>query len=195
MQNHSRRWLYTILAVYLVLASIYSIVTPIFEASDELWHYPMVQYLATHGLALPPQTPGAASPSDATAWRQEGSQPPLYYLAAAVITAPIDTSDLDLIRRQNPHADIGTIRPDGNVNMIVHHTAFRGFSVARDGAGGSRRPLFLGAARLGHGDRHLRTRSCAVPPSPRSRARRSGAERLPANVSVHQRVGQQRQPL
>ncbi len=53
-----RRWLYAILAAYVVLATIYSVVTPIFEASDELWHYPMVQYLATHGLALPPQTPG-----------------------------------------------------------------------------------------------------------------------------------------
>ncbi len=117
-----RRWLYLILAVYVALAAVYSVVTPIFEASDELWHYPMVQYLAAHGLQLPPQTPGVI-----TDWRQEGSQPPLYYLAAAVITAPIDTSDLDLIRRQNPHADIGLIRPDGNVNMIVHHPALEAF--------------------------------------------------------------------
>ncbi len=116
-----------ILAAYVVLATTYSVVTPIFEASDELWHYPMVQYLATHGLALPPQTPDVTTPSGATAWRQEGSQPPLYYLAAAVITAPIDTSDLDTIRRQNPHADIGTIRPDGNANMIVHHTDLEAF--------------------------------------------------------------------
>ncbi len=117
-----RRWLYAIFAAYVVLASIYSVITPVFEASDELWHYPMVQYLATHGLALPPQTPGVA-----TAWRQEGSQPPLYYLAAAAITAPIDTSDLNTIRRQNPHADIGVIRPDGNVNMIVHHADLEAF--------------------------------------------------------------------
>ena len=77
----TRRTLYVlgaILAAYVVLATIYSVVTPIFEASDELWHYPMVQYLATHGLQLPPQDPGVA-----TAWRQEGSQPPLYYLMAA----------------------------------------------------------------------------------------------------------------
>ncbi len=114
--------LYAILAAYLVLATVYSVVTPIFEASDELWHYPMVQYLATHGLQLPPQTPGVA-----TAWRQEGSQPPLYYLAAAVLTAPIDTSDMDAIRRQNPHADIGVIRPDGNANMVVHHFDLEAF--------------------------------------------------------------------
>ncbi|MEP7293074.1 MAG: hypothetical protein ABI835_14930, partial [Chloroflexota bacterium] len=92
-----RRLLWLILAAYLVLATTYSVTTPIFEASDELWHYPMVQYLATHGLALPPQEIGVV-----TAWRQEGSQPPLYYLAAAVLTTPIDTSDMDVIRRINP---------------------------------------------------------------------------------------------
>jgi hypothetical protein len=111
-----------ILAAYLVLATVYSVITPVFEASDELWHYPMVQYLATHGLSLPPQQPGVV-----TEWRQEGSQPPLYYLAAAVLTAPIDTSDLSTIRRQNPHADIGLIRPDGNTNMIVHHADLESF--------------------------------------------------------------------
>ncbi|MFN8448861.1 MAG: glycosyltransferase family 39 protein [Anaerolineae bacterium] len=117
-----KRVLYAILAAYLVLATVYSVVTPVFEASDELWHYPMVQYLATHGLALPVQDPAVT-----TAWRQEGSQPPLYYLVAAVITSPIDTSDLDVIRRQNPHADIGVIRPDGNANMIVHHADLEAF--------------------------------------------------------------------
>ncbi len=117
-----RRLLYVILAVYVVLASVYSIVTPIFEASDELWHYPAVQYIATHGFQLPPQTPGV--PTD---WRQEGSQPPLYYLLTAALTAPLNTSDLDTIRRQNPHADIGVVRPDGNVNMIVHRTDLEAF--------------------------------------------------------------------
>lgn len=117
-----RRWLGLILAAYALLASLYSICTPVFEASDELWHYPMVQYLATNGLALPPQDPAANY-----AWRQEGSQPPLYYLAAAVLTAPIDTSDMETIRRINPHADIGTVRPDGNANMIVHRTEQEAF--------------------------------------------------------------------
>jgi hypothetical protein len=117
-----RRWLGLILTAYVLLASLYSIVTPVFEASDELWHYPMVQYLATHNLALPPQDPAANY-----AWRQEGSQPPLYYLAAALLTAPIDTSDMETIRRINPHADIGTVRPDGNANMITHRTELEGF--------------------------------------------------------------------
>lgn len=107
---------------YIVLASIYSVVVPIFEASDELWHYPMVKYLADNGLQLPPQDP--ANPG---AWRQEGSQPPLYYMLAAILTAGIDTSDMDYVRRINPHADIGVVRPDGNANMIVHRIEAEAF--------------------------------------------------------------------
>src|SRR5688572_8007579 len=108
-----RRWLYLILAAYLVLATIYSVVTPIFEASDELWHYPMVKYLADNSLGLPRPDPNEA-------WRQEGGQPPLYYMLAAILTGGIDTSDMGMVRRINPHADIGVVRPDGNANMVVH---------------------------------------------------------------------------
>lgn len=111
----SRRVLYGIAALYLVLATTYSLVTPLFEASDELWHYPMVKFIADNNFALPVQDAAIQ-----TAWRQEGSQPPLYYMIAALITAGIDTSDLESVRRINPHADIGTIPPDGNINMIVH---------------------------------------------------------------------------
>src|SRR5260221_6502808 len=96
---------------YVLMGSIYSVVTPIFEASDELWHYPMVKYLADHRLALPVQDPGVD-----TAWRQEGSQPPLYYMLGALLTSWIDTSDLDTIRKLNPHPDLGVLLPDGNIN-------------------------------------------------------------------------------
>jgi 4-amino-4-deoxy-L-arabinose transferase-like glycosyltransferase len=111
----SSRWLWLIVGLYLVLATLYSFATPPFEASDELWHYPMVQYLADNGLQLPPQENAVNE-----AWRQEGSQPPLYYMIAAILTSAIDTSDLDYWRRINPHANIGEVHPDRNVNMIVH---------------------------------------------------------------------------
>jgi 4-amino-4-deoxy-L-arabinose transferase-like glycosyltransferase len=117
-----RRLLSVIMAAYLILGIGYSAITPIFEASDELWHYPMVKYLADHELALPPQDVGVITP-----WRQEGSQPPLYYMLAAVVTGGIDSDDLDMVRRQNPHADIGVVRPDGNVNMIVHRAELEAF--------------------------------------------------------------------
>lgn len=108
-----RRALILILLIYTLLATTYSVVTPIFEASDELWHYPMVKYVADNGLSLP-------RPDPAQPWRQEGGQPPLYYIAAALLTDGIDTSDMDSVRRVNPHADIGVVRPDRNANMMVH---------------------------------------------------------------------------
>ncbi len=111
-----------LLIAYILLASLYSVVTPIFEASDELWHYPMVKYLADHALALPVQDPNVD-----TAWRQEGSQPPLYYMMGALLTFWIDTSDLDKVRKINPHADIGIVVPDGNYNMVVHDPAVESF--------------------------------------------------------------------
>ncbi len=104
-----------LLAAYIVLACLYSIATPIFEASDEQWHYPMVKYLADHALALPVQDP--ANPG---LWRQEGGQPPLYYMLGALLTSWIDTFDLESVRNINPHADIGVVVPDGNFNMAVH---------------------------------------------------------------------------
>ncbi len=110
------RLLAVLLAAFILLAAIYSIVTPVFEASDELWHYPMVKYVADHGFGLPVQ-----DPAQQTAWRQEGGQPPLYYLIGAAATFWIDTSDLDEVRRINPHADIGVVVPDGNANMVVHN--------------------------------------------------------------------------
>lgn len=108
------RLLTAILTGYVLLAITYSVVSPLFEVSDELWHYPMVKTIADTG-TLPvqnPQSPGL--------WRQEGSQPPLYYMIGAALTFWIDTSDLEQVRRVNPHSDIGVIRPDGNANMMVH---------------------------------------------------------------------------
>src|SRR5574337_895713 len=72
LQQH--RAILFLTGVFVILATIYSLVTPIFEASDELSHYPVVQYIATHW-TLPVQQPGVE-----TLWEQEGSQPPLYYV-------------------------------------------------------------------------------------------------------------------
>lgn len=111
-----------LLAVYLLLATIYSVTTPLFEASDELWHYPVVKYLADHALQLPVQ----AANLD-TAWRQQGSQPPLYYILSAFLTAGINTADIEQVRVLNRHADIGAVVPDGNYNMALHDPAVESF--------------------------------------------------------------------
>ena len=106
-----------IIAASFLLFTIYSVATPLFEASDELWHYPLVQHLATGG-GLPVQR---KDQTDADApWRQEGSQPPLYYWLAAAASAPLDSSNWREIRRINPHSDMGVPTRDGNSNAILH---------------------------------------------------------------------------
>ncbi|MBP6015973.1 MAG: glycosyltransferase family 39 protein [Candidatus Promineofilum sp.] len=116
--HHSveHRLLALILALYVALGFTYALVTPAFEASDELWHYPMVRHLAD-GNPLPVQVfdPALAGP-----WNQEASQPPLYYYLGAALTFWIDQSDMDTARRLNPHVDNGILTADGNTNLAVH---------------------------------------------------------------------------
>ena len=88
-----RRWvraesgILLVVLLFTVLAGAYSIITPMFEAPDELHHYFYVKHLAD-GNTLPIQDPAVES-----LWAQEGSQPPLYYALAALATSWIDTSD------------------------------------------------------------------------------------------------------
>lgn len=114
-----RRLLGLILLLYLALGFTYALLTPAFEASDELWHYPMVRHLAD-GNPLPVQV---FDPAQAGPWNQEASQPPLYYYLGAALTFPIDQSDMATARRLNPHVDNGVLTPDGNTNLAVHDPA------------------------------------------------------------------------
>lgn len=103
-----------VLTLYLLLGLIYAVNTPIFEASDELWHYPFVRHLAD-GNPLPVQDPGNVGP-----WKQEASQQPLYYALAAALTFWVDSSDMEAVRWLNPHVDNGVLTPDGNSNLVIH---------------------------------------------------------------------------
>ena len=123
------RWgLPALLLLFVILATVYNVATPIFEASDEVYHYPFVRYVATEH-RLPVQDPG-----DIQLWRQEGSQPPLYYLVSAVATAWIDARDFDQRLVRNPQAKIGVPLAPDNKNMVVHTPAeafpYRGTTLA-----------------------------------------------------------------
>jgi len=126
MRNHRPFGL--ILALFLTLGVIYSVVNPLFEAPDEVWHYEYVRWLAEgHGLPRPEQVGSAP-------WHQEGSQPPLYYLLAAALTWPIPTDNAGQVIRYNPHAAVGQPDSFGNKNIIVHGRAdawpWRGVALA-----------------------------------------------------------------
>ena len=69
-----------LLPAFFAIGFIYDQSTPIFEASDEAWHYGFGSEIAS-GRGLPIQRLG-----DLTTYRQEGSQPPLYYVLAAALT-------------------------------------------------------------------------------------------------------------
>ncbi|MCP4424102.1 MAG: hypothetical protein GY803_06400 [Chloroflexi bacterium] len=111
-----KRILALILALFIILGVAYALVTPIFEASDELWHYPMIRHLAD-GNPLPIQV---FDPKLAGPWKQEASQPPLYYYLGAALTFWVDTADMEQIRWLNPHVDNGLITVDGNINLAIH---------------------------------------------------------------------------
>jgi len=114
-----RQGIILVLALFMVLGCLYSIATPIFEASDEIAHYPFVKHLADgHGLPV-------LRADQLGAWKQEGGQPPLYYALGALLTRGVDTSDFEAVHKINPHADIGVIKADGNANMVIHSSRER----------------------------------------------------------------------
>lgn len=106
-----------ILVAYLALGLAYDWATPVFEASDEVSHYPVVRHLAKGG-GLPVQRFG-----EMTAWRQEGSQPPLYYGMAAALTFWVDTVDVAERAVLNPFAKVGIPGTTDNVNHVGHTSA------------------------------------------------------------------------
>ncbi|MEL6269214.1 MAG: glycosyltransferase family 39 protein, partial [Chloroflexota bacterium] len=106
--------LYVIAGVFVVLCALYAFATPIFEASDELWHFGMVDYIATNR-TLPVQNPDIE-----TRYEQEGSQPPLYYAIGALLIHRIDRSDYDTHARMNPHARVGIPGSVRNKNIVLH---------------------------------------------------------------------------
>jgi len=106
-----------VLLAYLCLGVLYSVVNPLFESPDEVWHYEYVRWIA-QGHGLPVSDLVSEMP-----WRQEGSQPPLYYLLAAGLTFWADSSDAASVIRLNPHAAIGQAGAVDNKNVMAHSAA------------------------------------------------------------------------
>ncbi|MCH2539159.1 MAG: glycosyltransferase family 39 protein [Anaerolineales bacterium] len=111
-----------LLPAFFAIGFIYDQSTPIFEASDEAWHYGFVSEI-TSGRGLPIQRLG-----DLTTYRQEGSQPPLYYVLAAALTSWVDDNDVAGYYSYNPFAQVGVPGTSTNVNMF-RRTYSEGFPV------------------------------------------------------------------
>ncbi len=103
-----------LVTAYLALAVMYSVVVPLFESPDEVWHYETVRWLAAgEGLAAPEDV-GVAP------FAQEGSQPPLYYLLGAAATAWVPTDNAAAVIRYNVHTAVGDAEAPGNKNYLLH---------------------------------------------------------------------------
>ncbi|MFT7584913.1 MAG: hypothetical protein ACI9EW_001336 [Cellvibrionaceae bacterium] len=108
---------WAIVVVYVTLGLIYSWATPPFESSDEYKHFPVIQHIQQTGelVVLDADHEGK--------WKQEGAQPPLYYLLMAAATSWIDTSDLNEVHIENRHAFIGNAAQVKNKNLLFHDPA------------------------------------------------------------------------
>jgi len=121
-QSHPECWLRynrvasAILGLFLLLGALYSVINPVFESPDEVYHYPYIKHLAD-GQGLPIQ-----DPDHKELWEQEGSQPPLYYALMAAVTRWINTDDIRQVRALNPHARIGIPLAQDNKNIVIHAT-------------------------------------------------------------------------
>lgn len=80
--KQSKRGILIILAAFILLSVIASVVNPLHEATDELRHYRFVRYIVQEG-ALPVQGEGECS--------IQSHHPPLYYAAAAAATFWVET--------------------------------------------------------------------------------------------------------
>ncbi len=88
---------------------------PPWEAPDGIWHWHFASHLADGG-GLPVSVEQARD----APWRQEGSQPPLYYALVALAVRGFDRGDADRAVRDNPHAAVGVAASGGNANRVLH---------------------------------------------------------------------------
>lgn len=100
--------------LFALLGFLYSAVTPIYEAPDEVWHDAYVRWVA-RGNGLPPLD------EDRSGAYQEAAQPPLYYLVAAAVRRFFPDDDLPALMWHNPFFGYqagGTV--NDNKNMLIH---------------------------------------------------------------------------
>lgn len=99
-----------LIAAHVLIGLMYLWATPVFEAPDEGYHTAVIRWIA-QGRGLPVQQVDAEQD-----YAQEGSQPPLYYLLGAGLTAWVDTADWDQVYVKNPRSRIGIPGTTHNVN-------------------------------------------------------------------------------
>jgi 4-amino-4-deoxy-L-arabinose transferase-like glycosyltransferase len=104
-----------LMVLFMLLAGLYSFVTPLYEAPDEPGHFDYILHLRTTG-TLPLQQPGVLG---------QAHQPPLYYLVGALISLPADVTQMDGAFKPNPEFIWTPAGDNGrNVNLQVTTDTF-----------------------------------------------------------------------
>jgi len=113
-QNHAG--LLLIITAFTLISLLYDVTVPMFEKPDELKHFAVIQHIHAYH-QLPIVESGIYRPYD-----QEGTQPPLYYLLAALLTSWLDLTNFEEPPR-NPHYvdDRSFVWYErGNNNLYLH---------------------------------------------------------------------------
>lgn len=104
-----------LLVLFGVLAAVYSVTTPLFEAPDEVWHFSFIHAVATMG-ELPVQSTEVKN-----VWLRESGQPPLYHWLAAQMVRPFPLADFPDIVYFNPNHPFVTSFSDSlTPNLFIH---------------------------------------------------------------------------
>jgi 4-amino-4-deoxy-L-arabinose transferase-like glycosyltransferase len=111
-----RYGLVIILGVFIILGLLYDFTVPFFEKPDELKHFAVLQFIQRQG-QLPVVQEGVYEP-----WDQEGTQPPLYHVLAAMGAAWLDLSNFQEPPRNPHYVDERSFvwRERGNNNLYLH---------------------------------------------------------------------------
>lgn len=109
--NLKRRYLvaFTLLLLFGILGTGYSVVVPLWEAPDEIGHVSFVTHLR-HTHSLPIQQPGVTG---------SAHHPPLYYLLVAIASLPADINDATGAFRPNS-AFVWAGQGGQEVNIALH---------------------------------------------------------------------------
>jgi hypothetical protein len=115
--------LVAVLAVFLLLATAFNVVVPVFEHPDETTHFFMAQHIAQTGqLPVQPADENLRGP-----WEQQGSQPPLYYLLAAPLVRLAGSNLATDGLWYNDQNTMGMPALVGNENRFIHDPAVEGW--------------------------------------------------------------------
>jgi hypothetical protein len=120
-----------ILVSFVVLSWAYGLAIPPFENLDEVEHFSAIRYVAETG-SLPVHDPAI---QEQYHYRQEASQPPLYYMLMGGLTRLLDlpTEDTNTYLVKNPFVACGSSDNPYNKNALYHNPSQESFSLDKLG--------------------------------------------------------------